>query len=186
MRSFALSTASILLSLTVNIFALNIDFGNTQSISNAAKTIVAHILDIYDGPNGSGIPGLFPDDYYFWESGLAWDSLIRYSILTGDDTYDNRISEALLWQVGPSKDYLPPNQTKSEDNDDQATWALAAMTAAEGGFPSPPASSGVKSWLQLAQNVFDTQALRWDDKTCGGGLRWQIYSFNLGLYAPDC
>lgn len=28
--------------------------------------------------------------------------------------------------------------------------------------------------------MFNTQALRWDTTTCGGGLRWQIYSFNNG------
>ena len=54
------------------------------------------------------------------------------------------------------------------------------MTAAERGFPDPPSSSGVKSWLQLAQSVFDSQVLRWDTKTCGGGLRWQIFAFNDG------
>lgn len=73
--------------------------------------------------------------------------------------------------------YRPPNQTKDEGNDDQSTWALAAMTAAERGFPS---RDGAPSWLALAQNVFDDQAARWDNATCGGGLRWQIFSFNDG------
>lgn len=51
------------------------------------------------------------------------------------------------------------------------------MTAAETQFPgissSPP-------WLDIARNVFDAQAARWDNLTCGGGLRWQIFSFNNG------
>jgi mannan endo-1,6-alpha-mannosidase len=32
----------------------------------------------------------------------------------------------------------------------------------------------------VAQNVFEDQAARWDDSTCGGGLRWQIFTFNNG------
>lgn len=47
-------------------------------------------------------------------------------------------------------------------NDDQSSWGLAAMTAAERSFP---AISAIGSYLTLAQNVFDTQAARWDEKT---------------------
>lgn len=52
------------------------------------------------------------------------------------------------------------------------------MSAAEKKFPDPP--EGQPQWLALAQAVFNSQALRWDNKTCNGGLRWQIYSFNNG------
>ena len=51
------------------------------------------------------------------------------------------------------------------------------MTAAERQLPSPPASV---SWIDLAKNIFDTQAARWDTATCGGGLPWQIFTFNRG------
>ena len=52
------------------------------------------------------------------------------------------------------------------------------MSAAELKFPDPPSKS--PSWLSLAQAVFNLQADRWDSKTCGGGLRWQIFAFNRG------
>jgi mannan endo-1,6-alpha-mannosidase len=52
------------------------------------------------------------------------------------------------------------------------------MTAAELKFQNP--GSGSPSWLALAQAVFNEQAARWDTTTCGGGLRWQIFSFNAG------
>lgn len=52
------------------------------------------------------------------------------------------------------------------------------MTAAEVGFEDPP--EGSPSWLSLAQAVFNEQTDRWDTQTCGGGLRWQIFSFNVG------
>lgn len=73
---------------------------------------------------------------------------------------------------------MTPNQTKSEGNDDQAFWGLAAMSAAEVNFPNPPSTS--PQWLALAQAVFNTQAPRWDALTCGGGLRWQVFTFNNG------
>ena len=50
------------------------------------------------------------------------------------------------------------------------------MTAAEHGLPK----SDSPSWLDLAKNVFERQAARWDTETCKGGLRWQILSFNSG------
>jgi mannan endo-1,6-alpha-mannosidase len=28
--------------------------------------------------------------------------------------------------------------------------------------------------------VFEEQVLRWDNQTCGGGVRWQIFSFSNG------
>jgi len=52
------------------------------------------------------------------------------------------------------------------------------MSAAELNFPDPPAKS--PSWLALAQAVFNLQVSRWDTQFCGGGLRWQIYTFNNG------
>lgn len=52
------------------------------------------------------------------------------------------------------------------------------MNAAEMQFPNPP--SGSPQWLALAQAVFNLQAARWDDTTCNGGLRWQVFAFNKG------
>lgn len=52
------------------------------------------------------------------------------------------------------------------------------MTAAETNFENPPADQ--PQWLALAQAVFNTQASRWDNTSCGGGLKWQIFTFNNG------
>ena len=73
---------------------------------------------------------------------------------------------------------MPPNQTKTEGNDDQAFWGMAALSAAEERYPNPPADQ--PQWLALAQAVFNSQAIRWDTSSCNGGLKWQIYSFNNG------
>lgn len=55
---------------------------------------------------------------------------------------------------------------------------MAALSAAELKYPNPPSSS--PQWLALAQGVFNSQALRWDNTSCGGGLRWQITALNTG------
>ena len=177
---FAKAAPAVGLSLVTAILAIDLDLNNEDSIRDAAKTITDSIIIRYH--KGSGIPGLFGQPYYFWESGLAWDSLINYQYLTGDTSYNDLIFEALMSQVGPERDFMPPNQTKSEGNDDQAYWALAAMTAAEWGFPEPRIrdNSSNVTWVQLAQNVFNEQAARWDNGTCNGGLRWQIFAFNNG------
>ena len=103
--------------------------------------------------------------------------MIQYWWITGDAQYNALITQALLFQVGDGRDYMPSNQSTSEANDDQAFWALAAMAAAEMRFPNPPPNQ--PQWLALAQAVFNQQARRWDE-TCGGGLRWGIGSFMTG------
>ena len=66
-------------------------------------------------------------------------------------------------------------------NDDQCSWGMAAMNAAESQFPS---RQGLPAWHVLAQNVFENMAARFwrevESQTCGGGLRWQIPVSNVG------
>ena len=97
---------------------------------------------------------------------------------TGDTTYNAETSQAISFQAGSNGDFMPANQTKDEGNDDQVFWAFAAMTAAELGFPAPESGP---SWLSMAQAVFNEQTTRWDTSTCGGGLRWQIFTWNNGV-----
>lgn len=104
--------------------------------------------------------------------------MINYWYYTKDTTYNDVVMQALLHQTGDDNDYMPLNQTKTLGNDDQGFWGMAAMTAAETKFPDPP--RGKPGWLALAQGVFNTQAPRWDTTACGGGFRWQIFSFNAG------
>ena len=132
----------------------------------------------YTGNTTGGIPGNLPAPYYWWEAGAWCGVLIDYYYFTGDDTYNDIATQAMLFQVGPNNDYMPPNQTKAEGNDDQGFWGMAALSAAEQKYPNPPADS--PQWLALAQAVFNSQALRWDTSTCNGGLKWQIFTFNNG------
>ena len=104
--------------------------------------------------------------------------LMDYYYYTGDASYNDVVIQGMLFQSGPNNDYMTPNQTKTEGNDDQGFWGMAAMSAAEQKFPNTPA--GKPGWVELAQAVFNTQALRWDTEYCNGGLRWQIFTFNNG------
>lgn len=105
-------------------------------------------------------------------------TLIDYWYYTGDDSYVNLTTAGLLAQVGENDDYMPKAQVLNEGNDDQGFWGLAVMSAAEYNFPNPPEDQ--PQWLGLAQAVFNTQASRWDDQHCDGGLRWQIFEWNNG------
>jgi mannan endo-1,6-alpha-mannosidase len=156
---------------------LNGDLTCADSIIDTAGTLANGIVKFYkEGVAESGIPGVFPDPYYWWEAGTVLDGLIGYSSLTGDKQYDSLISEGIQWQKDDDYAFMALNQTASMGNDDQCTWAQTAMTAAEMGFPKPENGS----WVDAAANVFDMLALRWDAETCNGGLRWMIFSFNNG------
>ncbi|KAK0733663.1 glycosyl hydrolase family 76-domain-containing protein [Lasiosphaeria miniovina] len=136
------------------------------------------MMSFYHGDQPGGTPGLLPLPYYWWEAGALMGSLVDYWYYTGDSRWNNITKEGMLYQVGPNNDYMPPNQTMTEGNDDQGFWGMAVMSAAEYNFQNPP--SDKPQWLALAQAVFNTQAARWDSQDCGGGLRWQIFTWNNG------
>ena len=56
------------------------------------------------------------------------------------------------------------------------------MSAAEYDWPEPP--SPYPSWFQVCDNVFNDYVERWNfaSDTCGGGLKWQVFSSSAGYY----
>ena len=73
----------------------------TDSIKLTAKTFASSVVAFYDETLKEDlIPGLFSDDYYWWESGLAFNTLIEYYGLTNDSQFNARISQALQHQLG--------------------------------------------------------------------------------------
>lgn len=72
------------------------------------------MMTYYRGNYSGQTVGLLPDPYYWWEAGAMFGQMVEYWFYTGDDTYNKITSEALLAQVGPSNDFMPPNQTKTE------------------------------------------------------------------------
>jgi mannan endo-1,6-alpha-mannosidase len=123
----------------------------------------------------SDIPGyVFPA---WWEGSVLFGVMMQYWSLTGDDSNNDVVSEGMYWQRGSDDNYMPSNFSSFLGNDDQLSWGLAAMTAAELDYPQ---ESSMPSWESLAANVWDTVAARWDTDNCDGGLRWQIYTYQSG------
>lgn len=161
----------------------DLNLQSPDSIKEVTSILAHDMMTWYKGNLTGGTPGILPgpcqslECYYWWEAGAMFASLINYWQYTGDDSYNGVISEALQFQKGPEANFNPPNQSKNMGVDDQAFWAFTALDAAEAGLPDVP---GAPSWLALAQAVFNFQTNLWDDSICGGGMRWQVYSFNAG------
>ncbi|KAF2966904.1 hypothetical protein GQX73_g6645 [Xylaria multiplex] len=175
----AAAVAVSLLLASNPIFAYELDVHSTDSIKNVARQLAADLMSMYSGNQPGQTPGLLPQPYYWWEAGALMGALVDYWYYTGDTTYNEITQQGLLHQVGPYNDFMPPNQTLTEGNDDQGFWGMAAMTAAEYNFQNP--AKDKPQWLALAQAVFNTQAARWDTQHCNGGLRWQIFTWNNGF-----
>jgi mannan endo-1,6-alpha-mannosidase len=117
------------------------------------------MMKFYSGNVTGGIPGLLPGPYYWWEAGAMFGSLIDYWYYTGDTSYNQVTTQAMLFQVGDKDNYMPSNQSKSLGNDDQAVWGLAAMSAAEllltshNGLPLLKQSSTVKLCVGTLRHV---------------------------------
>lgn len=152
---------------------------NSASVKAAAGTIAFGLMKYYTGNNTGDVPGNLPDPYFWWEAGAMFGTMVDYWKLTGDETYNEVTIQAMLHQASETRDFMPPNQTRTLGNDDQGFWAMAAMSAAENRFPDPPEDRA--QWLALAQAAFNQWASRWDETVCGGGLRWQIFTFNSGF-----
>jgi len=158
--------------------AIDVQIDDEQSRKEAAGTVAYGLLGFYYGNNTGDVPGNLPDPYYWWLCGAMMGTLIDYWHFTGDDSYNDLVKQAMVHQAGVDRDFLPANQTRAMGNDDQGFWAMTGMLAAEYKFPDPPEDG--PQWLAVVQAVFNEFASRWDEEHCGGGLRWQVFDFNVG------
>lgn len=166
--------------------ALTHGLRSLESIKRAAALVADDLLTFYRGDEPGWVPGILPGpppdgDYYWWQGGAMWGALLDYRYVMGDTRFDDTIYRALQHQVGPDRDFMPPNWTASMGNDDQAFWGFAGLLAAETGFRDPPESD--PQWLALAQAVFNEQTKidrRVEGGNCDWGLRWQVYRTNNG------
>ncbi|KAL4950520.1 glycosyl hydrolase family 76-domain-containing protein [Aspergillus filifer] len=169
----------LLLTILVSVQAMDLDLGNTASVNAACQAIANNMLSHYTGYKPGDVPGNLPDPYYWWEAGAMFSALVDYWFYTGDDQWNKITTQALAWQAGDAGTFMPANQSRTEGNDDQGFWAFGAMSAAERNFPRPPGDG--PDWLAMVQATFNTMAWRWDTESCGGGLRWQIFTWNAGF-----
>ncbi|KAG9829141.1 hypothetical protein KCU68_g13836, partial [Aureobasidium melanogenum] len=109
---------------------LDLDISNDDSIKQTASIIAYGMMTYYKGNETGGVPGLLPEPYFWWEAGAMFGAMIDYWHYTGDGTYNDLVTDAMLFQAGENADYMP--------------------------------------------------AAVWDKATCGGGLKWQKFTFNNG------
>ncbi|KAK4553055.1 i-AAA protease yme1 [Recurvomyces mirabilis] len=162
--------------------AIELNVNDTDSIKDASATIAYGLSSWYQNNQSSTATtaiGTFNSPLYWWEAGAVWGGLIDYWAYTNDTSYVPTVQQALMAQVGPDNNYMPPAYYSSLGNDDQAFWAIAVLSAVEYGFPIPEGKSQ-SVYLDLAEAVFNTQWPRWDTTSCNGGLKWQIFQSNAG------
>jgi len=165
-----------------HVHSIQLNVSSSASIRNASTALAYNLMSWYQNNQSSTAVtavGTFPAPLYWWEAGAIWGGMIDYWAYTNDTSYNPTITQALLAQVGPDNNYMPPAYYSSLGNDDQAFWAFTVLTAVEYGLPETN-STGAPTWLSLAEAVFNTMVPRWDTTTCGGGLKWQIFSYNAG------
>lgn len=104
-------------------------------------------------------------------------AMLDYSHYTGDSSYDDLLSTALSANIGPTNNLMIPKYQGQEGNDDQAFWTFNMLTAAERNLPQVDDAS-IPSWLQVAENSWNSLSGRWNTSACGGGLLWQIFAEN--------
>ena len=71
-------------------------------------------MSYYKGNESGQTIGLLPQPYYWWEAGAMFGELVEYWSATGDSSYNNITTQALLFQAAATNDYMPQNQTKTE------------------------------------------------------------------------
>lgn len=127
MRTETLFASVLLAARLTPTAAIELDLNDPQSISSAARTAADGMMEWYSG-NVTGpynIPGLLPGPYYWWEAGAMFGAMIDYWYYTGDDTYNEVVTQAMQFQTGNNDNYMPQNQSASLGNDDQAFWGMA-------------------------------------------------------------
>lgn len=88
---------------------------SVASIQQAASTVAHGMMMYYKGNESGQTPGILPEPYYWWEAGAMFGALIDYWRYTGDTTYNEIVSEAMLWQASSMRDFMPPTKQKQRE-----------------------------------------------------------------------
>ncbi|QFZ25251.1 putative 6-D-mannanase [Clavispora lusitaniae] len=178
MRFSTIQALSALSLCFLRVFAVTLDVELEDSICEAAWEVIVGELNYYEGTKYGGTVGMFSPPYYWWNAGEVFGGWVDYWAFCAqdNDTFTELLSNAMYHQAGDDFNYMPSNQSMTEGNDDQGVWAMAIIQAVERNFTN----TGDHTWLYMTQAIFNTMKNRWDTTTCGGGLRWQIFTWNSG------
>ncbi|KAF1833751.1 hypothetical protein BDW02DRAFT_526971 [Decorospora gaudefroyi] len=179
MKLFSTAGAVLLASLAATAGGIKFDPEDEASMLSATKQYAYGLMSLYKNNETTTAKediGILPQPYYWWEAGAMWGSLVEFSQFTGDESHVKTIQQALTANYGPENDFILSYRKGQTGNDDQAFWALAVMSALEYQFPDP--ADAPADYLEVAINAFENIVGRWDETSCGGGLKWQIYPEN--------
>ncbi|KAF1978915.1 glycoside hydrolase [Bimuria novae-zelandiae CBS 107.79] len=137
---------------------------STETLVQKAAQIAHQLRTTFPDSNLA----LVPQPFWWWQSGIVTNALLTYGFVTHDTQYLELTKNTLLSQATPANDFMTGF---ASGNDDQAWWALSALTGAENNVPEP---ADAPTFLSLAQNVFNEQKARWDTATCGGGMQFKV------------
>lgn len=107
---FPLTILGAVLPFASFVRGVELDPDNEASIRAATKQYAYGLMSYYKG-NASGLPkedvGVFPKPpYYWWEGGAAWGGMIEYTQFTGDESYVDTLTQALVANYGPDNNIL--------------------------------------------------------------------------------
>jgi len=88
----------------------NSNIGTIDSIRSTAATIAHNMMSYYTGNQTGSEPGGLPPPYYWWEAGAMWGSMVEYWHYTGDTSYNDVVSQAILTQASPTNDFMMPEE----------------------------------------------------------------------------
>ncbi|PVI00338.1 glycoside hydrolase family 76 protein, partial [Periconia macrospinosa] len=180
---FLSTTGAVLLPLAATVVgAIDLKPDDENSVKDCSSKYAKGLMSSYKY-NDPALPkeerGYWPKPHYWWASGAIWGGVIEYSQTFGDSQYVKTVQDALTANYGPKNDFIMEDKRDQQGNDDQAFWCLATMGAVEYSFPEP--ANAPASYLEVTENCFKNIMSRWDTKTCGGGLKWQIYPDNANV-----
>jgi mannan endo-1,6-alpha-mannosidase len=84
---------------------------NVASLRAAAKAVADGLMIYYEGTLAGAVPGLLVPPYYWWEAGAFWGAFINFWHITGYTEYVDMTTKGMIWQAGPKRDFMPPNET---------------------------------------------------------------------------
>ena len=90
------------------------NFFPLEAIKKTAAQLAWDMLQYYHGNESGGIPGILPGpppagDYYWWEGGAMWGTLMDYWKCTGDKSHNDLVMDGMMFQ-DRSRSGLPASQ----------------------------------------------------------------------------
>ncbi|WBW72486.1 plasma membrane mannan endo-1,6-alpha-mannosidase Dfg502 [Schizosaccharomyces osmophilus] len=160
----------VLFFLLKSVACFNLDPNDKDSVYDGIDTVTKGMLNYYQ-------PSSHDFTAYWWMTGSCLNGMLNTYSGTKNKTHMGLVVDSLLANKGENDDFAPDNEKFNLGNDDQGIWGLTGMSAAEINIQD---NQSDVSWAAIAQAVTNEMSARWDNSSCNGGIRWQIYSFNQG------